>query len=396
MSTNADSNSPSSGSNRGGTGSSLGPPATSRSMPVLVSRLSAHSTTSSKAAPVPLSVPSVAALVAASNAASAAAAAAADSSLGAAATAQAYAAGSASAAAALSSAKARARTQRAAEWFVTLPSLAWLGVFFVVPAILIIITAFRPADLHGGVGAGWSLEALRALRDPAYAAIVWRTLWLGAASTAVCLALALPAAFHMARVGPRWRQFLLLLVVIPFLSNFLIRVFAWKSLLHPEGALTKLLISLRLVPEDALLLNNAGAVLLVLIYTQLPFAILPLYAAAEKFDFGLMDAARDLGAGPWRAFTQVFIPGVRRGLVSAAVMVFVSSLGQYVIPQLVGGASDEMLGSKIAQRVFADRNLPHASALAAALMLAVLAPMLIVAAWQRFGKTETSATTATP
>jgi ABC-type spermidine/putrescine transport system permease subunit I len=280
------------------------------------------------------------------------------------------------------------KRERSKQWLLTLPSLAWLGVFFVIPAILIVVTAFRPADLHGGVGDGWTLETLNALCDPAYLPIVWRTVWLSGASMLVCLALALPMSFQIARVGPRMRQFLLLLVVIPFLSNFLIRIFAWKSLLHPEGPLTKLLITLRFVPEDAILLNNVGAVLLVLIYTQLPFAILPLYAAAEKFDFGLLDAARDLGAGPWRSFSKVFVPGVRRGLISAAVMVFVSALGQYVIPQMVGGASDEMLGSKIAQRVFADRNLPHASALAAALMLAVLVPMLVVTAWQRFGKKE--------
>lgn len=281
--------------------------------------------------------------------------------------------------------------QRSKQWLLTLPSLAWLGVFFVIPAVLIIITAFRPADLQGGVGVGWTMETLKVLGDPACLPVVWRTVWLGAASTLVCLALALPMSFQIARVGPRLRQLLLLLVVIPFLSNFLIRIFAWKSLLHPEGPLTKLLIALRLVPEDALLLNNAGAVLLVLIYTQLPFAILPLYAAAEKFDFGLLDAARDLGAGPWRSFTKVFVPGVRRGLISAAVMVFVSALGQYVIPQMVGGASDEMLGNMIARRVFADRNLPHASALAAALMLAVLVPMLVVTVWQRFGKKEATA-----
>ena len=113
------------------------------------------------------------------------------------------------------------------------------------------------------------------------------------------------------------RQWLLLLVIIPFLSNFLIRTFAWKSLLHPEGPLTRLLVWLHFISEDAMLLNNVGAVLLVLIYTQLPFAILPLYAAAEKFDFALLDAARDLGAGPWRSFSKVFVPGVRRGLVSA-------------------------------------------------------------------------------
>ena len=272
------------------------------------------------------------------------------------------------------------------QWLLTLPSLAWLGVFFVIPSILVVLTAFRPADLHGGVGAGWTMATIHELRDPAYLPILWRTVWLSGVTTLVCLVLAVPMTFQMARVGPRMRQWLLLLVIIPFLSNFLIRIFAWKSLLHPEGPLTRLLVWLHFISEDAMLLNNVGAVLLVLIYTQLPFAILPLYAAAEKFDFALLDAARDLGAGPWRSFSKVFVPGVRRGLVSAAVMVFVCSVGQYVIPQMVGGASDEMLGNKIAQRVFSDRNLPHASALAGGLMLAVLVPMLVVSIWQRFGR----------
>ncbi len=274
------------------------------------------------------------------------------------------------------------------QWLLTLPSLAWLSVFFIIPCALVLVTAFRPADLQGGVGVGWSWANLEALRDPAYVPVLLRTVWISGATTLLCVTLALPMSLHMARVGQRTRRLLLLLVVIPFLSNFLIRVFAWKSLLHPEGFLTRLLIHLHLVPEGATLLNNVGAVLLVMIYTQLPFAILPLHAAAEKFDFGLLDAARDLGAGPWRSFTKIFIPGVRRGLLSATVMVFVCSLGQYVIPQLVGGASDEMLGNKIAQRVFTDRNLPHASALAGALMLCVLAPMLMAALWQRLGRKE--------
>lgn len=279
-----------------------------------------------------------------------------------------------------------ARTAR--QWMISLPSLTWLAVFFVIPAILVIITAFRPADLQGGVGPGWTLDTLREVEDPAYLPILWRTFWLSGGTTVVCLALALPMAFQMARAGQRMRQVLLLLVVIPFLSNFLIRIFAWKSLLHPEGPLTKLLIGLHLIPENAVLLNHGGTVLLVLVYTQLPFAILPLYAAAEKFDFGLLDAARDLGAGPWRAFSKVFVPGVRRGIISAGVMVFVCCLGQYVIPQMVGGTADEMLGSKIAQRVFSDRNLPHASALAGGLMLAVLVPMVMIVLWQQFGRKE--------
>lgn len=278
--------------------------------------------------------------------------------------------------------------QRSKQWLLTLPSLLWLGVFFVIPAILIFATAFRPTDLQGGIGSGWTMETIHAVCDPAYLPILWRTVVLSGITTLVCLALALPMAFQIARVGSNMRQFLLLLVVTPFLSNFLIRIFAWKSLLHPEGPLTRLLIWIHAIPEDAMLLNNVGAVLLVLIYTQLPFAILPLYAAAEKFDFGLLDAARDLGAGPWRSFAKVFVPGMRRGLLSATVMVFVCSLGQYVIPQMMGGASDEMLGSKIAQRAFQDRNLPHASALAAGMMLAVLVPMLFIAIWQRFGRKD--------
>ena len=127
------------------------------------------------------------------------------------------------------------RSPSSTQWLLTLPSLAWLGLFFVIPAILIVVTAFRSVDFHGGVGAGWTIENIVALRDPAWLPIAWRTLALSAATTFICLALALPMTFHMARVGPRLRQFLLLLVVIPFLSNFLIRIFAWKSLLHPEG-----------------------------------------------------------------------------------------------------------------------------------------------------------------
>ena len=276
--------------------------------------------------------------------------------------------------------------QTSRQWLLTLPSLAWLVVFFVIPAVLVIVTAFRPTDLQGGVGPGWTLATLQELQDPAYLPILWRTLWVSGLTTLVCLALALPMAFQRARVGQQMRQVLLLLVVIPFLSNFLIRIFAWKSLLHPEGPLTKVLTGLHLIPESAVLLNQVGTVLLVLVYTQLPFAILPLYAAAEKFDFGLLDAARDLGAGPWQAYARVFVPGVGRGIMSAAVMVFVCCLGQYVIPQMVGGTGDEMLGSKIAQRVFSDRNLPHASALAGGLMLAVLLPMLVVVIWPRLSR----------
>lgn len=259
---------------------------------------------------------------------------------------------------------------------LTLPSLGWLGVFFALPCLLILALAFRASDLRGGVGEGWTLDTVKLLADGQYLPVMWRTVWMSGLTTVVCLALTLPMSWALARMSAFWRQLVLLLVVVPFLTNFLIRIFAWRSLLHPEGLVKKVLVWLHLATEDTFLLNNAGAVLLVMVYTQLPFAIMPLYAAAEKFDFSLIDAARDLGASTWQAFRKVYLPGIRQGLISAAVIVFVCSLGQYVIPQFVGGTGDEMIGNKIAQRAFNDRNLPLASALSGALLLAVLLPTL--------------------
>src|SRR5690606_33461723 len=134
-------------------------------------------------------------------------------------------------------------------------------------------------------------------------------------------------AYWLARQDQRMRNWMLLLIIVPFWTNFLIRIFAWKSLLHSEGFVRQTLVSLGLLAPETQLLYNAGAVLLVLIYTYLPFAILPMYAAAEKFDFTLLDAARDLGAGKLRAFMKVFLPGVSAGLATAFVVVFIPALG---------------------------------------------------------------------
>jgi len=174
-----------------------------------------------------------------------------------------------------------------------------------------------------------------------------------------------------------------MLIIVPFWTNFLIRIFAWKVLLHPEGAIKKILAFSGLIGPQASLLYNAGAVVLVTVYTFLPFTILPIYAAAEKFDFQLLEAARDLGARRLQAFARVFLPGIQRGLITAVLFVFIPALGSYVIPDIVGGPSGEMIGNKIAQRVFVDRNLPQASALSVILILSVLAPLLTVLVLQR-------------
>jgi spermidine/putrescine transport system permease protein len=269
------------------------------------------------------------------------------------------------------------------EWLITAPSLLWLVLLFLIPTLIVFAIVFKPADLYGGIGSGWTLETLFSLGNPNYPIILWRTLYLSLLTTIVCIVLATPAGYCLARASRRWRQILLMLVIIPFWTSFLIRIFAWKTLLHPEGLIKKALAALHLLHPDASLLYNSWAVWLVMVYTFLPFAILPIYAAAEKFDFRLMEAAQDLGARRWQSFVHIFLPGIRRGLWTAILVVFIPALGSYVIPDIVGGPSGEMLGNKIAQRVFVDRNLPHASGLSALLILAVMLPLLAVLALQK-------------
>lgn len=266
--------------------------------------------------------------------------------------------------------------QQRGEWWLTLPSAGWLLVFFAIPTVLIVVMSFRSAGPYGGFAEGWTLKAWVDMAHPSYPAIVWRTLWLGVLTTVICVGLGLPVGFLLGRADARTRAILLLLVVVPFWTNFLIRVYAWKVLLHPSGYLRETLVGLGLIGENTLLLYNEWAVLLVMVYAYVPFAILPIYAAAEKFDFALLDAARDLGASAIRAFWLVFVPGVSRGVLAAVVMVFIPALGSYIIPDMVGGPAGEMVGNKIAQRVFIDRNWPHAAALATLLMIVTLLPVL--------------------
>ncbi len=263
------------------------------------------------------------------------------------------------------------------ELLTTLPGFAWLLAFVLVPTLLVLAIAFRPSDPAGGIGAGWTLEQFRIFGQQSTLILLWRTLWISALTTAACLLLALPVAWFIARVRKEWRSRLLLLIIVPFWTNFLIRVFAWNQILHSEGALARFFRAIHLLGENDSLLFNSGAVILVSIYTYLPFAILPLYAAAEKFDFSLLEAARDLGASALRSFWSVFLPGIRKGIATAVAIVFIPMLGSYVVPDLVGGTDGQMIGNKIAQRNFSDRNLPSASAMSAILTLAVLAPLLL-------------------
>lgn len=267
------------------------------------------------------------------------------------------------------------------EWGLTLPSFLWLTFFFVIPTVIVVSIAFHAASPGGGIASGFTLETWRSISNPNYPVIVWRTIWISAMTTAVCVVLSLPCAYAIARMNFKWRAMVAGLIMLPFWTSFIVRVFAWRTLLNPEGFLQQLLISIGLATENTTLNYNSGAILVVSIYSFLPFAIMPIYSAAEKFDFSLLEAARDLGARSFYAFCRIFMPGIKRGIISAVLMVFIPAIGSYVIPDLVGGTDSELIGNKIYQRTFPDRNLPHASALATVTGFSVLFPLACVAWW---------------
>jgi spermidine/putrescine transport system permease protein len=263
---------------------------------------------------------------------------------------------------------------RLEEFLITLPSFVWLVIFFLIPTLVIFAFAFKPSDSFGNIGEGWTLENIYTLADSSYLWLILRTIWISTLATLFCLALGLPVGYQLARTSDRTRQLLLLLIIVPFWSSFLVRIFAWKSLLHPEGFFKNALVALHIIDPSTSLLYNEGAVLLVMVYTYLPFAVLPIYAAASKFNFQLLEAASDLGSTKLEGFFKVFIPGIRKGIGTALVMVFIPAIGAYVIPDLVGGTQSEMIGNKIAQRTFLDRDLPLASAMSALLAMIILLP----------------------
>ena len=264
---------------------------------------------------------------------------------------------------------------------LTAPSFLWMLVLFAWPALHLLVMSFRPPDATGGVGEGWTLEAWKVFAEPGYLDVLWRTIGVSVVTTLGCVLLAVPVAWRIHRASARWRSWMLLLVVLPFWTSFLVRVYAWRVLLQANGPLATLLKSIGCMSDDALLLYNPTAVIMVMIYTYLPMAVLPIYAAMEKFDPVLLDAAADLGARPWQAFVKVVLPGIRKGLIAAALLVGIPCLGSYVVPDMIGGIDAEMLGNKIGQRLFSDRHLPQAAALATA--LAMLAMPAVVVALKR-------------
>ena len=261
------------------------------------------------------------------------------------------------------------------------PMAAWFTLFFLAPILIIVLYSFLKKGLYGGVEWEFSLEAYRSLANPSLLTITGRTIVVSVIATVITILIALPCGFFMAR--SKRQTLLLLLIIIPFWTNFLIRVFAWMNILGNNGFINEFLMHFNLISEFIPFMYNQKAVTLVLIYMYLPYAILPLYATIDKFDFSLLEAARDLGAGKLSAIIRVLLPNIKGGMFTAVLFTFIPIFGAYAVPQLVGGKDSYMLGNIIADQILKSRNWPLASAISMVLTVITTLGVLLMMSIQR-------------
>ncbi len=268
---------------------------------------------------------------------------------------------------------------------IGLPFL-WLGLFFLLPLVIVLKISLAHSTLgippytplfaaDGGVRATLSNFTLLA-RDDLYLRAYLGSLGYAATAALLCLALGYPFAYAIARAAGAWRNLLLFLVMLPFWTSFLIRVYAWIAILKPHGLLNQLLIAIGLIADPLPLLNNRFSVLLGLVYSYLPFMILPIYGSLSALDESLLEAAADLGARPFRAFLDVTLPLSLPGVAAGSLLVLIPAIGEFVIPDLLGGADTLMIGKVLWDEFFNNRDWPVAAAVAVALVAALAVPVL--------------------
>ncbi len=256
-------------------------------------------------------------------------------------------------------------------------SLVWLVGFFLIPLAYLLAVSFARRSPYGTIVWSLGLSNYGRAFQPLYLEIYWRSFWIASITTLACALLGYPVAYTIAlRVPARWRSVLLMLVVIPFWTSFLIRSYAWMVILRAEGLVNTSLRALHLIREPLHLLYTPLAVFIGLVYGELPFMILPLYTVLQKIDVTLLEAAQDLGASRWRAFLKVTLPLSTPGLGAGAVLVFISAIGAFITPDLLGGARAMMIGNLIQNQFALVRDQPFGSAVAFLLTFVVLGLLL--------------------
>ena len=271
----------------------------------------------------------------------------------------------------------------------------WLLALFLLPFLIVLKISFSQSTIAQppytpllDLSAGWeglkeffaalSVENYATLfSDSLYAWSYLKSLQVAAISTAILLLIAYPVAYALARAPRRWQGLLVLLVVLPFWTSFLIRVYAWVNILQHDGLLNKALVALRIVDAPVTWLATDTAVYIGIVYSYFPFMVLPLFAALEKLDNTLLEAAADLGSPPWRTFFQVTVPLSLPGIAAGSLLCFIPIVGEFVIPDLLGSSSTAMIGQTLWMEFFGNRDWPVASALAVVLLCILVPPILI-------------------
>jgi putrescine transport system permease protein len=252
-------------------------------------------------------------------------------------------------------------------WVLAVPVI-WLILLLAAPVAIVLLIAFAlPADGVPPYSLGFTLDNIWLVAsDPMYRDALLRSVRVAGISSLVCLVMGFPMALAIARAAPRWQNPLLLAVMLPFWTGFLMRINAWIGLLADDGLIVRVLGVPRLLYTDT-------AMYIGVVYTYLPFMVLPLYARLSRLDPALMEAAADLGARPWRVFLRVILPLSLPGVAAGAALVFVPAIGEYVIPALLGGPQAQLIGKVLWEEFFANRDWPTASAVAVWLLVVLLA-----------------------
>ena len=269
---------------------------------------------------------------------------------------------------------ARAGGPRYPGW-LSLPAVSWYFLFFLGPLVIMAVYSFAEVSGFTGVAFTWKLDNYRYLWDPLYGTIFKRTLWLSLLGTTLCLLVGFPFAYYLARYSTR-KTLLLMLVIVPFWTSFLIRTYSWLIILDPDFWLMRALRSIG-IGHGGTILYTPNAIYLGVLYNYLPLMILPVYAALERMDWSLVDAAQDLGDGPFRAFRRVTLPLVAPGIVAGSLLVFIPLTGEYLIPVILGGDKTVYAGQLIAQQFLEARDWPFGSAIAMVVIGALTVALLV-------------------
>ena len=264
----------------------------------------------------------------------------------------------------------------------------WLLLSFLLPFLIVLKISFSETDISNPFGTLFSYVddvLIMKLKLGNYAFIAKDELYLltylsslkyAALTTVLCLLIGYPFAYFMARARASLRPILLMMVMLPFWTSFLLRIYAWKGILSNDGLLNRLLLDLHLIDAPLQIMNTPVSMMIGLVYAYLPFMILPLYANLAKLDLRYLEAAADLGATPWQTFWRVTVPLSRSGIVAGAMLVFFPTIGEYVIPELLGGPSTLMIGRVLWDEFFTNNDWPMASAVTVVVILLILAPLV--------------------